>query len=74
MLYGAIAMPLRFNVELKDGAVCQMANKAFNVFLSLDRVAKFKRSDGWVVVGQDQLRDLKKENDYPLFADRRASS
>lgn len=66
-------MPLRVNVELKDGAVCPMAKKAFNIFLSLDRVAKFKRSDGWIVVGKDQLRDLDKENDYPLFADRRAA-
>ena len=64
-------MPLRVNVELKDGAVCQMAKKAFNVFLSLDRVAKFKRTDGWTVVGEDQLRDLQKYNDYPSFADRR---
>jgi hypothetical protein len=69
---GVIAMPLRFDVELKDGAVCPMATKAFNVFLALDRVAKFKRSDGWVVVGKDPLRDLKKDNNYPLFADRRS--
>lgn len=65
-------MPYRINVELKDGAVCQMAHKAFNVFLSLDKVAKFKRSDGWIVVGEDPLRNLEKGNDYPLVAERRA--
>jgi len=64
-------MPLKVNVELKDGSVCPMAKKAFNVFLSLDRVARFKRSDGWIVVGKGTLRDLEKGNDYPLFADRR---
>jgi hypothetical protein len=67
-------MPFRVNVELKDGAVCLMAKKAFNVFLSLDRVVKFKRADGWIVVGKDQLRDLEKGNDYPPAADRRASA
>ena len=64
-------MPLRINVELKDGSVCLMAKKAFNVFLSLDKVAKFKRSNGWIVVGEGPLRDLGKDSDYALFAERR---
>lgn len=67
-------MRMQVNVELKDGSVCQMARQAFNVFLSLDRVVKFKRSDGWVVVGEGQMRELGKANDYPPVADRRASS
>ncbi len=67
-------MPFRVNVELKDGAVCQMAKKAFNIFLSLDRVSRFKRADGWVDVETDELRNIEKESDYPLFADRRASA
>lgn len=64
-------MPYRVNVELKDGAVCQMAKKAFNVFLSLDKVARFERSNGWIDVGKDVMRDSSRESDYPLFADRR---
>ncbi|MDG5468838.1 hypothetical protein P9J64_10965 [Deltaproteobacteria bacterium IMCC39524] len=64
-------MPYRVNVELKDGAVCQMAKKAFNVFLSLDKVARFKRSNGWIDVEKDVMRDSNRESDYPLFADRR---
>lgn len=64
-------MQLKVDVELKDGAVCLMAKKAFNVFLSLDKVARFKRSDQWAVVGKDPLRDLEKENKYPVLADRR---
>ena len=67
-------MPYKVNVELKDGAVCQMAKKSFNIFLSLDRVVKFKRSSGWVVVGKDQMRTLGKNCDYPPFADRRTPS
>jgi len=66
-------MSMKVNVELKDGAVCQMAKQAFNVFLSLDRVVRFRRSEGWIVVGTDPLRDLEKDNDYPALADRRAA-
>ena len=62
----------KVNVELKDGSVCLMTKNSLNVFLSLDGVAKFKRKNGWVVVGKDQLRDLEKNNDYPNYAERRA--
>jgi hypothetical protein len=64
---------LRIDVELKDGSVCLMAKKAFNVFLSLNEVAKFKRSNGWIVVGEGPLRDLGKDSNYIFFAERRAS-
>ena len=66
-------MPYRVNVELKDGAVCQMAKKAFNVFLSLDKVARFERSNGWIDVEKDPMRDSNRESGYPLFADRRGT-
>ena len=66
-------MPYRVNVELKDGAVCQMAKKAFNVFLSLDKVARFERSNGWIDVETDAMRDSNRESDYPMFADRRGN-
>jgi hypothetical protein len=72
--YGVKAMELHVNVELKDGSVCMMAKKAFNVFLALDTVARFKRADGWAVVGLAKLRDLDTKNDYPSAADRRAVS
>ncbi len=67
-------MPFRVNVELRDGSVCMMAKKSFNIFLSLDRVVTFKRASGWVVVGKDQLRDLDKNDNYPLYAERRLVS
>ena len=65
-------MPLRVNVELRDGAVCLMSKKSLNLFLSLNSVARFKRKKDWVVVGKDQLRDLGKVNNYPVYAERRA--
>jgi len=65
-------MFLNLMVELEDGSVCQTANKSFNIFLSLGKVAKFKRSDGWIVVGKDKMRNLEKINDYPLIANRRS--
>lgn len=34
-----------------------MAKPALRVFLAHGGVSRFKRSDGWVVVGKDQLRD-----------------
>ena len=34
-----------------------MAKKAFDIFLGLGRVARFERSDGWVTVETDPLRD-----------------
>jgi hypothetical protein len=63
-------MPFRVNVELKNGAVCRMGKKAFNVFLSLDEVTRFKRSDGWVNVKNASMRDFRKIYDY-RFPDRR---
>ena len=44
-------------VELKEGTSCRMAKPALRVFLAHAGVSRFKRSDGWVVVGKDQLRD-----------------
>jgi hypothetical protein len=67
-------MSLHINVELKDGSVCLMAKKAFNVFLALDRVARFRRAEKWVVVGKDPLRDLTRNDNYPPVADRRLAS
>jgi hypothetical protein len=66
-------MPFRVNVELKDGSVCLMAKKSLNLFLAYGSVAKIKRKNGWAVVGKDQLRDLGKDNNYPIYAERRAN-
>ena len=43
-------------VELKDGTICRMAKKAFDIFLAQGKVIRFERSDGWVLAGKDTLR------------------
>ena len=59
-------MRLHVNVELSTRNLQQDSHR--------DLHAKFKRANGWVVVGKDELRDLEKANDYPSVADRRAVS
>lgn len=58
------AMESLIRVELKDGTICRMAIKAFNVFLSHGKIARFERAEGWVVVGRDPLRSMEESDDY----------
>jgi len=58
-------MELLIRVELKDGTICRMAIKAFNIFLAHGKIARFERSDGWVVVGRDPLRNMDDVDEYP---------
>ena len=51
-------------VELKDGAICCMAKKGFNLFLAQNKVVKFERSDGWVAVGEVPVRNMFGEGSY----------
>ena len=51
-------------VELSDGTLCRMAPKALDMFLVRDGVSRFRRTDGWVVVGVDPLRDPSKRCVY----------
>ena len=60
-------------VEMKDGVLCQMAPRALDMFLARDEVSRFKRSEGWVVVGVDPLRDPKKRNAFD-GAERRVAA
>ena len=43
-------------VIMVDGAKCRMAPKALHLFLAVNRVLKFRRSDGWATVGIDPIR------------------
>jgi hypothetical protein len=45
-------------VELKDGSVCRMVVKAFNLFLAQNQIRRFERAEGWVTVGVDMLRGM----------------
>jgi hypothetical protein len=51
-------------VELKDGSICRMAIKAFNLFLAQGKIVKFQRADGWVTVGVDPLRKMTQDSPY----------
>jgi len=51
-------------VELKDGTICQMAKKAFYIFLAQNKVSKFERSDGWVDVAEVPLRSRLETDSY----------
>jgi hypothetical protein len=51
-------------VELKEGTSCRMAKTALKIFLAHGGVKRFRRSDGWVVVGKDQLRDSQNDRAY----------
>jgi len=51
-------------VELVDGATCRMAKKAFDLFLNLGKIARFERSDGWVTVETEPLRDSTNQRTY----------
>ncbi|MDG5469223.1 hypothetical protein P9J64_12920 [Deltaproteobacteria bacterium IMCC39524] len=43
-------------VQLRNGKEYHVCLSALDALLSLGRVARFKRSDGWAVVGRDPLR------------------
>jgi len=57
-LIGVGAMERLIRVELKDGAICCMAKKAFYIFLAQSKVVKFERSDGWVSPDEVPVRDM----------------
>ena len=51
-------------VEMNDGSICRMAKKAFNMFLTQNKITKFERNDGWVTIGKDILRSVADLNNY----------
>ena len=51
-------------VELKEGAICCMAKKAFYLFLAQEKAVKFERSDGWVAVDEVPRRNMAGANSY----------
>jgi hypothetical protein len=46
-------------VVLKDGHEELVSNNELHFLMSNNQVMFFKRSDGWVVLGRDKMRDLK---------------
>ena len=69
----SIAMPelkrkptpeLRILAELVDGNLCKMSGQELNTALDNGRVVRFQRSDGWVQVGRDPLREIHRKSGY----------
>ena len=71
--FEGMTMRQLIEVKLNDGTACRMAPKALNLFLTQHKVVKFKRSDGWAVVGRDPLRDMNKKNIHYGFERRTAA-
>ena len=63
-LFGVGSMGKLIRVELKDGAICCMAKKAFYIFLAQSKVVKFERSDGWVSPDEVPARDMLGADSY----------
>ncbi len=51
-------------VEMTDGSICRMAQKAFEMFLTYKKIIRFERSDGWVTVGEGLLRGMVDSSEY----------
>ena len=47
-------------VELKDGKVCRIGYEILDLLLKHDEISKFKRSQGWAIIGRDSLRNTDK--------------
>jgi hypothetical protein len=55
---------------LTTGKVYRIGGKGMDYLLSQNKVIKFKRSDGWAVVGKDRLRDAEESVSYSGFERR----
>jgi hypothetical protein len=53
-------------VEMRDGTLCEVALEALDVLLVHDKIARFERSGGWAVVGQDPLRNKERGFVYSI--------
>ncbi len=57
-------------VILKNGYEELVNKEVFHSLMIAQQIMSFKRSDGWVVIGQDPLRDMQKDIVYSI-PDRR---
>lgn len=60
------------DVELKDGKVCRVGYEILDLLLKHDEISRFKRSQGWAVIGRDSLRNMDKGMLHS-FPERRSS-
>jgi len=57
-------------VEMKDGSKRRMGKRELDVALDKGKVARFKRSEGWAVVGENRIRNMA-GNSFYAGVDRR---
>ena len=55
---------MTIQVELIDGTYCRVVPKGLDLLLSKDLVKRFRRADGWAVIGVDPIRTSRKQNIY----------
>lgn len=59
-------------VELTDGTVCRMVEKALDMLLRRGEIARFMRSGEWVVVGEVPLRETAWNSSFVGYERRNA--
>lgn len=59
-------------VELRNGAVCEVASEALEVLFEHNEIAKLKRAAGWAAIGLDPFR-IKGKGFVYTIPDRRDS-
>jgi hypothetical protein len=55
------------DVILTDGSSYQIQPEVLDVLLDNNRVLKFKRAKGWVIVGVDPVRAKRRNNSYDIY-------
>ena len=55
---------MTIQVEMIDGTICRVVPRGLDLLLSRELVKRFRRSSGWAVVGEDQIRYPDKMVEY----------
>ncbi|MDH3997205.1 MAG: hypothetical protein OET90_00050 [Desulfuromonadales bacterium] len=55
---------MTIRVELIDGTLCRVVPKGLDLLLKRKMVKRFRRDSGWVQIGHDPVRRLKKHACY----------
>ena len=55
---------MTIQLELTDGTICRVVPKGLNFLLNQQRVRRFRRQSGWVVVGRDPIRSASASSTY----------
>ena len=53
-------------VEFKNGRCCRVPPEVLESLLTRKEIVRFKRADGWAIVGRALLRDRNKKEVYSI--------